>query len=118
MRTTTALIVTAGVAALAGCASAAGAVPAARPSADVTVAGYRLYTHCGIGDARINGRWYRASPPLSDGAGNPPAGWGNPYQLGTMRLTSERVAVFSDAAGHHVRFILRPGATAPTQVCS
>jgi hypothetical protein len=118
---TRALVVTAGLLALAGCASAGGAVgaaPASGPSVRAKATSYLLYTHCGIDDARINGGWYQARPPLSDGSGNPPAGWGNPYQQGTIRITSGREAEFSDSAGHHVRFVLRPGATGPKQLCS
>jgi hypothetical protein len=40
--------------------------PAARP--------YRLYTHCGIEWAKIDGTFWHAKHPLSDGSGNPPAG--------------------------------------------
>lgn len=79
---------------------------------------YTLYTHCGISEARISGRYYQAVHPLSDGSGNPPAGWGNPYQAGTMTLLSETEAVFTDKAGHRVLFALRPGAKAFLHVCS
>jgi hypothetical protein len=117
----------AGVAAgaLAGCASgpaplAAG--PATHSAAAAAAAGsarpYQLYTHCGINEARVGNRYYAAVHPLSDGQGNPPAGWGNPYQSGTMTLQPPASAVFRDAAGHQVRFRLRPGATAFRQVCS
>jgi hypothetical protein len=78
---------------------------------------YRLYTHCGIDEARIGSRYYQAVHPLSDGQGNPPAGWGNPYQQGTMTLLSPSKAVFRDHAGHHVQFRLRPGATSFKRLC-
>jgi hypothetical protein len=33
----------------------------------------------------VDGRWYeRVGGNLDDGHGNPPAGWGNPYQAGTL----------------------------------
>jgi hypothetical protein len=35
---------------------------------------YALYTHCGIGNAKIGGCWFEADHPLSDGSGNPPPG--------------------------------------------
>jgi hypothetical protein len=79
---------------------------------------YTLYTHCGISEARISGRYYQAIHPLSDGSGNPPAGWGNPYQAGTMTLVSGTEAVFTDKAGHRVVFAVRPGARAFLHVCS
>lgn len=72
---------------------------------------YRIYTHCGIDEARIGSRYFEAVHPLSDGQGNPPPSWGNPYQQGTMTLLSPSKAVFRDDAGHHVQFRLRPGAT-------
>ena len=46
---------------------------------------YQLYTHCGVRAAAFDeGRWWRANPPLDDGWGNPPAGWGNPFTRGVM----------------------------------
>ena len=35
---------------------------------------YNLYTHCGVSEARVGTHYYLADHPLSDGAGNPPAG--------------------------------------------
>jgi len=110
---------------LAGCAGGRGS-PATRPakaSSDrPAFAGsarpYRLYTHCGIDEARIGNRYFEAAHPLSDGAGNPPAGWGNPYQQGTMTLLSPSTAVFRDGAGHHVVFRLRPAARSFKHLCS
>jgi hypothetical protein len=78
---------------------------------------YRLSTHCGIDEARIGSRYFEAAHPLSDGQGNPPAGWGNPFQQGTMTLLSPSEAVFRDDAGHYVRFRLRPGATSFKRLC-
>jgi hypothetical protein len=78
---------------------------------------YRLLTHCGIDEARIGSRYFEAVHPLSDGHGNPPAGWGNPFQQGTMTLLSPTEALFRDHAGHHVRFRLRPGATTFKHLC-
>jgi hypothetical protein len=54
---------------------------------------------------------------LSDGSGNPPPGWGNPYQHGEIVFLSNTEAVFRDAQGHRVRFILRAGATEPERLC-
>lgn len=60
---------------------------------------YRLYTHCGIKWARIDGTFWLATSPLSDGNGNPPHGWGNPFQAGTLTLVSRTTAEFASAAG-------------------
>ena len=66
-------------------------VPAGQP--------YDLYTHCGIEWAKIDGMFWHARHPLSDGSGNPPAGWGNPYQVGTLVLISPTMARFDSTAG-------------------
>jgi hypothetical protein len=79
---------------------------------------YQLYTHCGIDEARIGNRYFEALHPLSDGSGNPPTGWGNPYQKGTVTLLSPAKAVFRDDAGHQVLFRLRRGATSFKHLCS
>jgi hypothetical protein len=112
---------------LAACASASSAAPAPVPAtataARTTVpkpVPYNLYTHCGIDYVQVGNRYYEVTPPLSDGSGNPPPGWGNPYQPGTLTVISPTQAVFTDKAGHRVMFTLVPSGpgrtTAP--VCS
>ena len=99
---------------LAGCESTPS--PAAPPSPTTAAARttapkpvpYDLYTHCGIDYAQVGNRYYEATPPLSDGSGNPPPGWGNPYQPGIMTVISPTQAVFTDKAGHRVVFTLVP----------
>ncbi|MDR2986202.1 MAG: hypothetical protein LBV34_15305 [Nocardiopsaceae bacterium] len=86
----------------------------------VTVGSAQLYvlsTHCGIDEARIGSGYFEAVHPLSDGQGNPPAGWGNPFQRGTMTLLSPSKAVFRDDAGHRMMFRLRPGAASFKRLC-
>ena len=78
---------------------------------------YSLYTHCGVIEVTINGTPYYADPPLSDGNGNPPAGWGNPYDAGTITLTTATSADFQDAKGNKAHFISNlsgPAQTVPT----
>lgn len=53
-----------------------------------------LSTHCGIRDAYFDGRPWVADPVLSDGSDNPPAGWDNPAQVGTMTLVGRTRALF------------------------
>jgi hypothetical protein len=60
---------------------------------------YQLYTHCGIEWASIDGTFWRAKHPLSDGNGNPPGGWGNPFQDGTLVLINPTTARFDSSAG-------------------
>jgi hypothetical protein len=74
--------------------------PAAVPTATVSVARvstavpYVLYTHCGIDEARLDNHYDEAIDPLSDGNGNPPAGWDNPFQKGTMHQVPLRRSSF------------------------
>jgi hypothetical protein len=119
----------AGVAAgtVVACGSSASVLPGApastRPAVTRVAAPkqvpYNLYTHCGIYYARIGNRYYVATHPLSDGSGNPPSGWGNPYQAGTLTLVSPAEVVFTDRAGHRVVFVMKPpGAKSTAQVCA
>ncbi|MYX38366.1 MULTISPECIES: hypothetical protein [unclassified Streptomyces] len=78
---------------------------------------YELYTHCGIDEARIGSTYFEAETPLSDGSFNPPPGWDNPTQHGTMTLVSPTEAVFTDPKGHEVRFRARKGAHDFKRVC-
>ncbi len=65
---------------------------------------YRLYTHCGIEFAQFNGRYWRTEQLTDKGGGNPPRGWDNPEQRGTMTLQRDDEAVFHDDRGHEVIF--------------
>jgi hypothetical protein len=117
-----ALIAVAAVVMLTGCASAnANPTASGTTGATLTTAPrltpYALYTHCGIDEANIAGHWYHAVTPLSDGSGNPPPGWDNPYQHGEVLIISDTEVEFRDANGHHVRFTLRPTATGPERLC-
>lgn len=79
---------------------------------------FSLYTHCGIGVMSYEGRWYeRVGGLLDDGQGNPPAGWGNPYQRGTLARNGARL-VFQDEAGHREVFRPRPATASPPPTCS
>ena len=70
---------------------------------------FRLLTHCGIEGLQHDGRWYaRDGGLLSDGQGNAPEGWDNPWQDGRLRVEGDAV-VFSDWSGHRETFTLQPG---------
>jgi hypothetical protein len=71
-----------------------------------------LYTHCGVLGVDVGGRWFAADPPLVEEFG-PPAGWGDPTQLGTLTLESEDEAVFRDDAGHSLRLRAAPDSERP-----
>lgn len=60
---------------------------------------FALYTHCGIEWAKIGGTFWRAKRLLSDGSGNPPVGWGNPFQEGTLAFISPTTARLDSSAG-------------------
>ncbi|GEM_PF-2458033 len=81
---------------------------------------YQLYTHCGIRWAYFDGRWWQATPPLDDGSGNPPRGWGNPYAPGTMEMVSASLARFTGRAGQTAEFKPLPVEVQdyPGKVCS
>jgi hypothetical protein len=99
---------------VAGCGSQASSsttttrAPAGRP--------YQLYTHCGIAWTKINGTFWRAEQPLSDGSGNPPDGWANPYQEGRLALVGPTTARFDSPAGT-VTFE-RTSRKRPPRICS
>jgi hypothetical protein len=77
---------------------------------------YQLYTHCGIEWTKIDGTFWRAEHPLSDGSGNPPAGWDNPFQNGTLVLVTPTSARFNSPAGR-VTFE-RTSRRQPPAICS
>ena len=73
------------LAVLCACADPATPMTEARPEAPTpTVSGMPivLYTHRGIEELRVDNTFFIAETSLDDGQGNPPPGWGNPYQAG------------------------------------
>lgn len=103
---------------LAGCAAASGHASAKTAPVKQQRISYALYTHCGVNEARIGRTYYVADHPLSDGQGNPPPGWGNPYQHGTMTISAPGAAVFRDQLGHVVAFHARTSAKSFLHICS
>jgi hypothetical protein len=88
----------------------------ASASAVATYEGFELLTHCGITHTVVNGTYYAADPVLSDGNGNPPAGWGNPGQRGVLTVHSDGRAEFV-AGSLRATFVATP--TAPSGgICS
>src|ERR1700736_2547407 len=108
---------------LAACSSAAPATSggtAANPSLTVGQSvPYSLYTHCGVLSLNANSHVYYAQPPLGDGSGNPPGGWANPYDAGTLAMVDAHRMEFHDSAGNKATFTDAPaGATPITPMCS
>ncbi|UKA64640.1 hypothetical protein [Arthrobacter sp. FW306-04-A] len=105
---------------MSGCAAPAAPQsngPASPTTTTAVTVPFSLFTHCGIYEAQVQGSFFTADQPLDDGHGNPPAGWGNPYQPGTIAVEGQR-AVFHDDRGHTVTFHARPGATSFLRTCS
>ena len=63
---------------------------------------YTLYVHCGIRDARFDGRLWMANPML--GNHNPPPGWTADDSVGTMDLVNDDLAVFTAESGRAIQF--------------
>ena len=64
---------------------------------------FQLYTHCGLDaptaiefDASF---WDLVPGPAADNDGNPPAGYGNPYDQGTITLISPTRAQYRSSTG-------------------
>jgi hypothetical protein len=73
---------------------------------------FRLYTHCGLNElVDFDGSLWDYSGPGSpdDGNRNPPAGFANPYDDGTMKLISANVAEYQSSKGAVVRYTRRSG---------
>ena len=79
---------------------------------------YQLFTHCGVHEALVGKAYYIASPVLADASGNPPPGWPNPYDSGTMTTFSDGTADFSDNDGHRAHFVIRKQATSFLGMCA
>ena len=65
---------------------------------------HELFTFCGVGGALFDGRFWMAAPPLDDGDGNPPPGWGSHSTKGVMALMREDRAVFTSESGQTAEF--------------
>lgn len=106
---------TAVVLVLAGCGSQMNSSTPS-PTRARTGRAYELYTHCGIRWAKISGTFWRAEHPPSDASGNPPTGWGNPVQSGTLVILGPQTARFDSSAGS-VTF-QRTSRRQPPLICS
>ncbi|GLY34139.1 hypothetical protein Amsp01_001630 [Amycolatopsis sp. NBRC 101858] len=79
---------------------------------------FALTTHCGVDEMQSGLNFFEAEHPLYGPNGGAPAGWGDPYQEGTMYFTEPGAMEFRDNLGHTVRFRIRPGATAFKHTCA
>ncbi|MFZ2228055.1 MAG: hypothetical protein WA090_01345 [Candidatus Nanopelagicaceae bacterium] len=105
---------------LAGCSQETPIAAPTTPAQSHQIQGvtFDLYTHCGIRDLRAYGRYFKhVGGSLSDGSGNPPDGWGNPYQRGTLSVSGD-IAVFRDEIGHVERFKAEKAPDRSAALCS
>ena len=84
---------------------------------------FSLYTHCGLDNPvalDFDGSfWDPIGPgPASDGSGNPPAGFDNPYDNGTIQLLSHDRAEYQSQSGTVLRFSRSSSASRTSYICS
>lgn len=90
---------------------------ASRAEVDVSPAPYQLNTHCGINYVSFRNRIYRAVEPIANTDGNPPKGWPDLVQDGTMHQISATEIEFRDNIGHRVLFELSSATKHPGPGC-
>jgi len=54
--------------------------------------------------ARIDGDWWETEP-LNDGNANPPAGWGNPFDDGSLTIVDVDTAAYRSSSDEEVTFV-------------
>ena len=69
---------------------------------------FTLYVHCGVRDARFDGRLWMANPMLSDGSGNPPPVWTSEDGAGFIMLVRDDLAIYTAKSGRRIEFIPWP----------
>lgn len=65
---------------------------------------FEVSTHCGIEWARIDGAWWRTAR-LDDGEGNPPPGWDDPVQRGSLQIVTAERAEFEGGPTEPIAFV-------------
>jgi hypothetical protein len=75
-----------------------------------------LYTHCGLRHVEFDGDRWAISGVLDDGSGNPPPGFNNPFDEGTITLTGPDTAVYTSEFGER-RELTRGGGLPAVQGC-
>lgn len=74
------------------------------------------YTHCGLRAIEFDGDRWAIEGALDDGSGNPPPGFGNPIDAGTVTLLSPDEAIYRSQFGVERR-ITRGGGLPPVEGC-
>jgi hypothetical protein len=80
---------------------------------------HKLFVHCGVLGTHFAGRDWDASPPLQSSPGNPPQGWDENEEPGTITLESADRATFRSSRGDRTAtFVPRPaGSPDPNEGC-
>jgi hypothetical protein len=82
---------------------------ASSPTASSEGRPFSLYTHCGLdwSPIEIDGSFWKVTGPgpLSDGQNNPPPGFGNPSDQGTLTLLDDRHAMFVSSEGVRIDLV-------------
>ena len=77
----------------------------------------QIYTHCGLRHVEFDGDTWAISGVLTDDNGaNPPPGFGNPVDLGTVTLRSADTAVYLSMYGEQ-RQLTRGGGLPEVAAC-
>ena len=104
--------------ALSGCGPQGSNAATPTPTETSKTMAFNLYTHCGLNGLTVKDRYFQhVGGVLDDDLGNPPRGWGNPYQTGTLTISGD-LAVFRDDVGHAEKFKVTPGVSGPPLLCS
>jgi hypothetical protein len=73
---------------------------------------FRLYTHCGLDwplAMDFDGSFWDPMGVASDGYGNPPLGYGNPIDQGTITLISPTLTQYRSSTGTVMQWRRHPG---------
>ena len=73
---------------------------------------FQLYTHCGLDwplAMDFDGSFWDPIGVASDGYGNPPPGYGNPIDRGTITLISPTLARYRSSTGTVMQWHRHPG---------
>ena len=73
---------------------------------------FRLYTHCGLDwplAMDFDGSFWDPMGVASDGYGNPPLGYGNPIDQGTITLISPTLTQYRSSTGTVMQWSRHPG---------
>ncbi len=118
----TVLLAGAGALVVAACGESGPSVGSGAPTPTIVDAGaaqpYQLYTKCGVTFTQFNGVTWFADPPLTDGHGGPPPGFGNPTDKGTLRQVGQHELQYVSSGGKTATFVDRlPAGQSPPGLC-